>query len=203
MKNSIELLEQAIETGKELVNNTTGEAKAAAKKQLAADKKALIAAKAAAARVNLVFKVTQVGKTPFTMVQETSAPAGSVCLMGLSRKTAFALATGMQKQAERAIKAKEQTGKYLTSFRPKAVFQVEILVNNQAAFIAHQTKGIDAIRLFDNKGAIDTRLIVAKFELLAGMVEASAIFQSLLQFESEVETLTAELTAETEQTINA
>lgn len=141
-----------------------------------------------AEKVQLKYIITQAGKNPFNMEFADTAKASDVTLMGLARKTGYAIADSLHNMASKAIAAKLAHGDYITSFRPKAVFKVSISVNNMVCFHALASKGLDAIRICDAKGELLSRkLIVDKFELIAEAVQASHIFGEALKFVEAVE----------------
>jgi hypothetical protein len=134
------------------------------------------------------YVITQMGKHPFSFEHAVSANAESVTLKGIASKIGYAIAETLTGYAQKAIAAKQETGKYITAFRPKAAFKVEVSVNDVVYFHALQTKGLDAIRLMNGKGEVLSRnAIVAKFELIAESVHAASAMRKALEFEAETE----------------
>lgn len=145
--------------------------------------------------VKIAFRVTQQGKNPFVMQHEVMSDAKNVTTTGLARKTAYAIADSLHKLCALSLAQREQYGYYLTSFRPKAVFTVEIAVNETVRFVAMNTKGIDAVRMVNAKGLVTRSELVHKFELLAQVSQASQMFKAGLQLEAEAENLLLQVTA--------
>lgn len=139
-------------------------------------------------KVKISFRVEQCGKNPFTMHMETEAPENKVTVSGLASKTAFALVDALYLLVQKALQAKETHGYYLTSFRPKAVFKVTIVTDNNINFYALNTKGVDSIRMVKAGKIISRATLVEKMNLLATSIEASKKFAEIINFENEVET---------------
>lgn len=139
-------------------------------------------------KVAVAFRVTQTGKNPFSMEHTVQARAKLVTISGLAQKTGYALADGLLSLCNEANAAKIKHGNYITSFRPKAVFKIEVAVNGVVCFHALQAKGLDAIRLVDGKGkAFSRNLIVDKMMLIAKAVESANHFAQQLNFAKQVE----------------
>lgn len=134
-------------------------------------------------KVDVLFRIEQTGKNQFTMEQTITAPVDKVTIKGLASKTAFALTDSLYNLVEKALLAKEQNGYYITSFRPKAVFKITIVVDNRVSFYAVNSKGIDAIRLVKNGKIISRSLLAQKLGLLAETSEAARNFGQLISFE--------------------
>lgn len=139
-------------------------------------------------KVTIGFEITQMGKHPFSLIHQTEAKLKDITLIGIARKTGFALADSLHNYATKAMESKTKYGSYITAFRPKSVFKIKVYVNGMVCFNALETKGMDAIRLMNGKGDILSRsLIVDKFELIANAVQSANSFINAVQFVTEIE----------------
>lgn len=140
-----------------------------------------------------IIQTTKSEKTTFEMETSVTAKKDNSNVKGLAKKTAYILADSLYTLCEDALRAREANGYYLTSFRPKAVFKVFIIVDSVCTFAAVNTKGADSIRLFrktDKKDALVSRsVLVQKFALLAGIAQANQTFSELVSFELGVDSL--------------